>query len=44
MTLAAQELCSSNIKVLDVALKYGYSSPDSFAKAFTKFHGITPSQ
>jgi hypothetical protein len=30
--------------VLDVALKYGYGSPDSFAKAFTKFHGITPSQ
>lgn len=44
LTLAAQELCSSDIKVLDVALKYGYSSPDSFAKAFTKFHGITPSQ
>ena len=43
LTLAAQELCSSDIKVLDVALKYGYSSPDSFAKAFTKFHGITPS-
>ena len=44
LTLAAQELCSTDIKVLDVALKYGYSSPDSFAKAFTKFHGVTPSQ
>ena len=29
---------------IDIALKYGYDSPDSFAKAFQKFHGITPSQ
>ena len=44
MTLAAQELTSKDIKVIDVAIKYGYDSPDSFAKAFQKFHGITPSQ
>lgn len=43
LTLAAQELCSTNIKVIDVAMKYGYDSPDSFARAFTKFHGISPS-
>lgn len=43
LTLAAQELCSSHIKVMDAALKYGYDSPDSFARAFTKFHGISPS-
>lgn len=43
LTLAAQELCSTNIKVVDVALKYCYESPDSFARAFTKFHGINPS-
>lgn len=43
LTLAAQELCSTHIKVVDVALKYGYDSPDSFARAFTKFHGISPS-
>ena len=30
--------------MIDVALKYGYDSPDSFAKAFQRFHGITPSQ
>ncbi len=30
--------------LIDVAVKYGYDSPDSFAKAFQKFHGITPSQ
>ena len=44
MTLAAQELNRKDIKVIDVAVKYGYDSPDSFAKAFQKFHGITPSQ
>ena len=30
--------------MIDVALKYGYESPDSFAKAFQKFHGVLPSQ
>ena len=44
MTLAAQELTAGDVKVIDIALKYGYDSPDSFAKAFQKFHGITPSQ
>lgn len=43
LTLAAQELCSTPVKVIDAALKYGYDSPDSFARAFTKFHGISPS-
>ena len=37
-------LATTNAKVIDVALKYGYESPDSFAKAFQKFHGILPSQ
>jgi AraC family transcriptional regulator len=43
LTLAAQELAISKVKVLDVALKYGYDSPEAFAKAFRKAHGITPS-
>lgn len=43
LTLAAQELAVSAVKVLDVSLKYGYDSPESFAKAFRKAHGITPS-
>jgi AraC family transcriptional regulator len=44
LTLAAQELAmSSAARVLDVALKYGYDSPESFAKAFRRVHGITPS-
>lgn len=43
MALAARELAGSDVKVIDIALKYGYDSPDSFTRAFTKFHGITPS-
>ncbi len=44
MTLAAQELSATDQKVIDIAMKYGYDSPDSFAKAFQRFHGITPSK
>lgn len=44
LSLAGTELAAGNAKVIDVALKYGYESPDSFAKAFQKFHGILPSQ
>lgn len=43
LSLAGNELATSEKKVIDVALKYGYDSPDSFAKAFTRFHGVTPS-
>lgn len=43
LTLAAQELASGEEKVIDIALKYGYDSPDSFARAFAKFHGVPPS-
>ncbi len=44
LSLAGSELANGKDKVIDIALKYGYDSPDSFAKAFQKFHGITPSQ
>lgn len=43
LSLAAQELSADNVKVIDIALKYGYDSNDSFTRAFTKFHGISPS-
>ncbi|MCH5170957.1 MAG: AraC family transcriptional regulator, partial [Oscillospiraceae bacterium] len=44
LTLAGNELCASNDKIIDVAMKYGYDSPESFTRAFSKFHGITPSE
>jgi AraC-like DNA-binding protein len=43
LTLAGAELAASDIKVVDAALKYGYETPESFAKAFARFHSITPS-
>ncbi|HEY8421974.1 MAG TPA: AraC family transcriptional regulator [Thermoclostridium sp.] len=43
LSLAAEELSKADAKVIDVAIKYGYDSPDSFTRAFTKFHGISPS-
>jgi AraC family transcriptional regulator len=43
LSLAAQELARSDAKVIDVAMKYGYYSPDSFTRAFARFHGISPS-
>lgn len=44
LSLAGQELIISNEKVINVALKYGYETPESFTKAFSRFHGITPNQ
>lgn len=44
LTLAAQELQTTEISVLEAAYKYGYESPESFSKAFSRFHGSTPKQ
>lgn len=42
LSIAGEELFSSDVKVIDLAMRYGYDSPDSFTKAFTRFHGSTP--
>lgn len=44
LTLAGTELVNSGKKVIDAALKYGYDTPESFSRAFVRFHGITPMQ
>ena len=44
LSLAGAELARGGVKVIDAALKYGYDSPDSFAKAFRAFHGVSPSE
>jgi len=44
MSLAAVDLQSENAKVIDVALKYGYSSPTSFNRTFQSIHGVAPSR
>lgn len=42
MTQAAFELQSTHKRVLEIALKYGYTSPTSFNRAFQAVHGISP--
>ena len=41
--LAALRLRDTDESVLDIALGHGYDTPESFTKAFTRFHGSTPS-
>lgn len=43
MTLAAGELLRSDIKVIDIAIKYGYSSSEAFSRAFKSIHDVSPS-
>lgn len=44
LTLAATDLIASNDKIIDIALKYQYKTPEAFSKAFKRFHGISPSE
>lgn len=42
LSQAAIDLRNSNVKIIDLAMKYGYETSDSFSLAFKKFHGVTP--
>ena len=44
LSVAASDLIRNNDKVIDVALRYGYDTPESFTRAFTNFHGATPTE
>lgn len=44
LSLAAQDLLQFNSRVIDVALRYRYETPESFSKAFSRFHGVPPSK
>lgn len=43
LSLAGQEIMNTKEKIIDIALKYGYDSPESFNRAFVRFHGVAPS-
>lgn len=43
MSLAAIDLQNGNEKIIDIGMKYGYSSPTAFNRAFQSVHGIAPS-
>ena len=40
LALAGNDLVTSDERIIDIAMKYGYDSPDSFTKAFTRFHSF----
>lgn len=42
LSMAGQDLNMSGEKVVDIALKYGYETPEGFTKAFSRFHGVSP--
>lgn len=42
LALAGGELLKTDMKIIDIALKYGYDTPEGFTRAFTRFHGATP--
>ena len=42
LSLAASDIVGSNNKIIDVAYKYQYKTPEAFSKAFKQFHKITP--
>lgn len=42
LALAGNDLATGDERIIDIAMKYGYDSPDSFTKAFSRFHGVTP--
>ena len=42
LSLAGLEILNTDVKITDIALKYGYETPESFTKAFTRFHGVAP--
>lgn len=43
LSLAGQELLQTDCKIIDLAVKYGFDSSDGFSKAFSRFHGVSPS-
>ena len=43
MTLAAIALRNSSVRIIDLALRYGYESPESFTRSFKEIHRISPS-
>ena len=42
LSLAAREIVNTDASITEIALKYGYDTPEGFTKAFTRFHGIAP--
>jgi AraC family transcriptional regulator len=44
ITLASYDITNTDNRIIDIAIKYGYSSNEAFSRAFRKIHGINPSE
>ncbi len=44
LSTAAQEIINTKESILNIALKFGYETNESFTRAFSRFHGCTPDQ
>lgn len=44
LSCAAYDLQNTELRILDIAVKYGYDSADAFTAAFKRMHGITPQE
>ncbi|MDE6407515.1 MAG: helix-turn-helix transcriptional regulator [Anaeroplasmataceae bacterium] len=44
LSFALKELRDEESKIIDIALKYGFSSPEAFTRAFKKAYGLVPSE
>lgn len=42
LSLAADELLSGGVRIIDLAIKYSYTSADSFSRAFKNVTGLSP--
>jgi len=43
LSLAADEIITTQKRIIDLALEYGYETPESFSRAFYRYYGVTPS-
>lgn len=44
LSLAGSDLLRSDERIIDIALRYGYDTPEGFSRAFARFHGAAPSE
>lgn len=42
LSLAGEDVIGTDRKIIDIAFDYGFATPESFTKAFSRFHGVTP--
>lgn len=44
LSLSVKDVIAHEMKIIDIAYKYGYETPEAFTKAFKKLHGLSPTK